>query len=305
MQKIVIIGLGNVGLTYLKTLCMEPNLSIDIKLIDLDIEKLLGEVDDINQALVLKNNSTSVSIGSYNDCDDANIVVITAGVSQSTNSRLDDLEKTNEIIHEIITNVNRTSFSGIYLVASNPLDVITELVAHYADYNYSKVIGTGTMLDTIRLKYLISKKLAIKASDINIYVLGEHGDSQVVAWSNANIGLSNLSCFLTEEEKEELAYQTMKMGGTIISHKGYTSDGIASCLVNLTLAIINDQKIVYPVSNYNSDYGVYLSTPVVIGKNGIERTINIKLTLEEKEKLKESSEIISEALEKILPKELY
>ena len=304
MKKIVIIGCGNVGLAYLKKLCL-TDMALDISLIDLDEDKLTGEILDLEHSLVYSNSNINLKLGNYNDCNDADIVVITAGVPQSTNNRLDDLEKANEIIIDITNNLRNTGFNGICLVACNPLDVITELVAHYTDYPYNKVIGTGTMLDTARLKSLISKKINVKPNDINVYVLGEHGNSEFIAWSNSNIGLENLSQFLSIEEKEELEDETRHMGGTIVKHKGYTSDGVAACLLELTVTILKDLKKVYPVSNYNTTYDVYLSTPCIIGKNGIEKVINIKLTDEEEEKLEESSEIISNALDKILPKELY
>lgn len=304
MKKIVIIGCGNVGLAYLKKLCL-TDMALDISLIDLDEDKLTGEILDLEHSLVYSNSNINLKLGNYNDCNDADIVVITAGVPQSTKNRLDDLEKANEIIVDITNNLRNTGFNGICLVACNPLDVITELVAHYTDYPYSKVIGTGTMLDTARLKSLISKKINVKPNDINVYVLGEHGNSEFIAWSNSNIGLENLSQFLSIEEKEELEDETRHMGGTIVKHKGYTSDGVAACLLELTVTILKDLKKVYPVSNYNTTYDVYLSTPCIIGKNGIEKVINIKLTDEEEEKLEESSEVISNALDKILPKELY
>ena len=304
MKKVVIIGCGNVGLEYLKKLCL-TDMTLDISLIDIDEEKLEGEILDLEHSLVYRNCNINIKLGNYSDCDNADIVVITAGVPQSTNDRMADLKKANEIIVDITNNLRETSFKGITLVACNPVDVITEVIAHYTDYSHNKVIGTGCMLDTARLKSLISKKIKVKASDINVYVLGEHGNSQFVAWSNANIGLENLSQYLSLDEKLELEDKTKHMGGFIVKHKGYTSDGVAMCLLELTLCILNDLKKVYPVSNYNTTYDVYLSTPCIIGKNGIEKVINIKLTTEEKEKLEESSEVISEALDRILPKELY
>ena len=304
MKSIVIIGCGNVGLEYLKKLCM-VDIPLDISLIDIDEEKLEGEMLDLEHSLVYRNSNINIKLGNYSDCDNADIVVITAGIPQSTKDRMSDLEKANEIVVDITNKLRETSFSGIILVACNPLDVITELIAHYTDYSYNKVIGTGTMLDTARLKSLISKRINIKPSDINAYVLGEHGNSQFVAWSNANIGLENLSQYLSLDDKEELEDETRHMGGVIVKHKGYTSDGVASCLLELTLCILNDLKKVYPVSNYNTTYDVYISTPCVIGKKGIEKAINIKLTEEEEEKLESSTEVISKALEKILPKELY
>ena len=304
MKRIVIIGCGNVGLAYLKNLC-QSDMTLDISLIDIDEEKLEGEILDLEHSLVYRNSNINIKLGNYSDCDNADIVVITAGIPQSTKDRMSDLEKANGIVVNITNKLRETSFNGIVLVACNPLDVITELIAHYTDYSYNKVIGTGTMLDTARLKSLISKKIKVKPSDINAYVLGEHGNSQFVAWSNANIGLENLSQYLSLDDKEELEDETRHMGGVIVKHKGYTSDGVASCLLELTLCILNDLKKVYPVSNYNTTYDVYLSTPCIIGKNGIEKVINIKLTSDEEEKLEESSEVISEALDKILPKELY
>ena len=203
MKRIVIIGCGNVGLAYLKNLCLS-DMTLDISLIDIDEEKLEGEILDLEHSLVYRNSNINIKLGNYSDCDNADIVVITAGIPQSTKDRMSDLEKANLIVVDITNKLRETSFSGIILVACNPLDVITELIAHYTDYSYNKVIGTGTMLDTARLKSLISKRINIKPSDINAYVLGEHGNSQFVAWSNANIGLENISHFLSLDDKEEL-----------------------------------------------------------------------------------------------------
>lgn len=304
MKRIVIIGCGNVGLAYLKNLCLS-DMTLDISLIDIDEEKLEGEILDLEHSLVYRNSNINIKLGNYSGCDNADIVVITAGIPQSTKDRMSDLEKANEIVLDISNKLRETSFKGVVLVACNPLDVITELIAHYTDYSYNKVIGTGTMLDTARLKSLISKRIKVKPSDINAYVLGEHGNSQFVAWSNANIGLENLSKFLSLDDKEVIEYETRHMGGTITKSKGYTSDGVAVCLLELTLCILNDLKKVYPVSNYNTTYDTYISTPCIIGRNGIEKVINIKLTSDEEEKLEKSAEVISDALDKILPKELY
>ena len=304
MKRIVIIGCGNVGLAYLKNLCLS-DMTLDISLIDIDEEKLEGEILDLEHSLVYRNSNINIKLGNYSDCDNADIVVITAGIPQSTKDRMSDLEKANEIVLDISNKLRETSFKGVVLVACNPLDVITELIAHYTDYSYNKVIGTGTMLDTARLKSLISKRIKVKPSDINAYVLGEHGNSQFVAWSNANIGLENLSKFLSLDDKEVIEYETRHMGGTITKSKGYTSDGVAVCLLELTLCILNDLKKVYPVSNYNTTYDTYISTPCIIGRNGIEKASNIKLTSGEEEKLQKSAEVISDALDKILPKELY
>lgn len=305
MNKIVVIGGGHVGFRYIEKLVLEPNLYTEIVLIDLEGKSFQGELLDLKQGLSLKTSTISLRMGTYEDCEDASVVIITAGVKQTRSDRLEDLEAANEIIRDICRNISKTSFQGVILVATNPVDVISQLVATYLDYPYEKVIGSGTMLDTVRLKTLLAEKLQVASCDIQVYVLGEHGNSQFVAWSNANIGLQNLSNFLTEEEKERVAYQTAKMGGEIVRLKQYTNDGIASCLVRLTMAILLDQKQVYAVSHYQSDYDLYFSTPAVIGCEGIEKDIKIKLSEEEKGKLAYSVQVIQKALEHILPPELY
>ncbi len=303
--KIVVIGCGNVGFEYIEKLSLEPNLKATIVLIDEKNDKLYGEVLDLEQSLCNKNSYISFKIGSYEDCRDADIICLTAGVKQELKDRLLDTLPINDMIYPIITKVMEYQFKGIFLVASNPLDVATQLVATYSDLPFDRVIGTGTMLDTYRLKTLLSKKLSINSQDISIYVLGEHGSSQFVVWNNANIGLQNINSFIGQEEKEKIENRVREMGNEIVSSKGFTSHGVASCLVKLTKAILYDEKCIFPVSNYQEDYDVYLSTPVVIGKNGIEKKIHIKLTSEEEKKLHHSAAIIKEAIEKVLPDELY
>ena len=304
-QKIVVIGCGHVGLSYVEKMAAQPNLNVEIVLIDQEKETLKGEILDLDQGLSLMGSVSSIRIGDYEDCKDASIICLTAGVEQSMHDRLDDLQATNEIVRDIVKQVMEHQFQGIFLVASNPVDVISYLVSYYADYSYQKVIGTGTMLDTARLKTLLSKQLLVKPEDITAFVLGEHGNSQFVAWNNANVGLQNLQMFLSLEEKEAYAKAVKEMGSTIVSYKGHTSHGVAYCLVRLSLAILLDEKCIYPVSCYQDSFDVYLSTPAVIGKDGIERKINMKLTEVEKEKLLCSAKIMKEAIAKILPPELY
>lgn len=305
MKKVVVIGCGNVGLSYVEKLATQINIQTEIVLIDLAKEKIEGEVLDLEQGLTLLNPSVRLKVGNYCDVEDADIVSICAGLPQKFNDRLDDLEGASKIIEDIVTHVMENHFQGIFLIASNPLDVITQLVAHYADYPYQKVIGTGTMLDTARLRSILSKKLDISAEYITAYVLGEHGNSQFVAWNNANVGLQNLNSFLSVEEKDLIAEEVKHMGKTIISKKSHTDHGVASCLVRLSLAILLDENCVYPVSCYHEQYDVYLSTPAVIGKDGIIRRIDMKLTEEENKKLLSSAGVIKQAVEKILPVELY
>ena len=302
---IVLIGCGNVGMSYLEKIVLQPNLSLTISIIDNDENKVEGEILDLEQGLSLFSNHTILRKGSYQDIESADLVVITAGKSQTSKDRMADLPEANQIISDIAKEMEPYKYNGIILVASNPLDVIVELVIHYLDYPKEKVIGTGCMLDTARLKTILGKKLKVNSQDLSIYVLGEHGNSQFVAWTNANLGLQNLSSFLSIDEKERIEEMTRHMGSAIVRKKGCTDEGIACCLTKLTLAVLLDEKKIYSVSHYHYEDEVCYSTPAVIGKNGIEKEINLKLSDQEQEKLNISAKKIEEAVFSILPPELY
>ena len=200
MAKIVIIGLGHVGLAYLENLIFDKSISGEVVLIDNDEEKLKGEILDIEQGLVLNNSNVDLKIGDYSSLDNADICVLTLGLPQSKKSRLEDLAGASKMVKEVTEKIENTSFNGIILVATNPVDVISQMVAANLAYPYQRVIGTGTMLDTIRLKSLISKKVNVSPDDINVYVLGEHGNSQFVYYNNANISMSSIKNYLSKEE---------------------------------------------------------------------------------------------------------
>ena len=305
MDKIVVIGCGNVGKSYIRMLSYTTPYALDICLIDIDQDKVKGELLDLEQALILRNANCKLRIGTYEDCRDASIVVIAASGKEKSVNRMDDIENSSPILQKIALHLSETSFSGIVLVATNPVDIASQVVSHYLGCPNEKVIGVGTMLDTIRLKSIISKKLEIHPDTINAYVLGEHGDHSFVAWTNANIGLQNLKRYIKEEEKEQIEKEIREMGGAIASLKGSTTEGVSSCLVTLTNTILNDERRIFPLSHYIEDYDIYISTPVIIGKDGILDEIVIKLSQDEEEKLKEAIQFIKEKKDTILPCELY
>ncbi len=305
MDKIVVIGCGNVGISYIRMLSYTTPYALDICLIDVDQNEVKGEILDLEQALILRNSNCKIRIGSYEDCKDATIVVIAASGKEKSKNRMDDIEESSNILQKIALSLSETSFSGIVLVATNPVDIASQVVSHYLGCPQKKVIGVGTMLDTIRLKSIISKKLEIHPDTMNAYVLGEHGDHSFVAWTNANIGLQNLKRYIKEEEKEQIEEKVREMGNSIASLKGSTTEGVSSCLVTLTNTILNDERRIFPLSHYIEDYDVYISTPVIIGKDGILDEIVIKLSQDEEEKLKEAIQFIKEKKDLILPCELY
>lgn len=305
MAKIVIIGLGHVGLAYLENLIFDKSISGEVILIDNNEEKLKGEILDIEQGLVLNNSNVDLKIGDYSSLDNADICVLTLGLPQSKKSRLEDLAGASKMVKEVTEKIENTSFNGIILVATNPVDVISQMVAANLAYPYQRVIGTGTMLDTIRLKSLISKKVNVSTDDINVYVLGEHGNSQFVYYNNANISMSSIKNYLSKEERDELASLTKKMGSLIVTNKGYTSFGVASCLLELTKTILNDSRKIYPVSHYQADYDLYFSMPAVIGKSGIIKTVPVKLSEEEEKQLVMVTRVLKSAVDEVVPPELY
>ncbi len=302
MNKVVVIGCGKVGMTYIYALINQMNNVDQIIMIDVDKEKLEGERLDLCHTLQFAPNNILVKVGDYNDCNDAAIIVITAGIPQSSNDRLDDLEKNNVIYKNILTEINKTNFNGILLIASNPLDVMTYLAYHYSKLKPHQVLGTGTSLDSARLSYYIAEKLEVSPKSIHAYVLGEHGASQFVAWSKANIAQQNMSRFLDEKEKQELEEKTKNAAYEIIKRKGSTYYGIAMALQRITNAILKDEEIILPVSNYDQENDVYISTPCILGKNGVKERIFMDLDKQEEEKLTHSISIIKNAIQSVTNK---
>ena len=299
-NKIVLIGCGNVGMSYAYALLNQYSYVDELVLIDLNKDKIEGEAMDLNHCLSYSPSKVQVRVGDYSDCNDARIVVISAGAAQEVGeTRMDLIHKNSKIFKSIVSSVMESGFDGIFLVATNPLDVMTYLTLKYSGLAPSRVIGSGTTLDTARLRYLISQKINICPKDIEAYVIGEHGDSEFVAWSNANIALTGIDFFLNEEEKEILEEEVRNSAYEIIKRKGATYYGIGMCLVRITSAILEDKKIILPVSSYDKKNDICISTPAIVDKNGVREKIYIPLDEKETEKIKKSIKVIKEAIDSI------
>ena len=206
---------------------------------------------------------------------------------------------TDEQKQSIIDKVMDNWFDGIFLVATNPLDVMTYLVQKYSGLPYNRVIGSGTSLDTARLRYIIGEKLSINPKNVHGYVIGEHGDSEFVPWSNVNIGLQNIKSFLNEKELAEIEKDVRNAAYEIINKKGATYYGIGMCLVKITNAILGDENAIITVSNYDKTNGVYVGMPAIINRAGVSQKIFVSLNENETEKLKNSIDVIKDAIKKI------
>ena len=296
-NKVVIIGCGNVGMSYAYALLNQKTYVNELVLIDVNTKKVEGEVMDLNHCLAYSPQKITIKLGDYKDCKDAKIVVISAGTNQNVGeTRMDLIHKNSKIFNSIVTNVMSSGFNGIFLVATNPLDIMTYLTYKYSNLPTNKVLGTGTTLDTARLRYLMSEKIGISPTSIEAFVIGEHGDSEFIPWSNVSIALKGIDEYLSEEEKNKLEVDVRNSAYEIINRKGATYYGIGMCLVRITEAILGDENLVLSVSAYDKENNIYISTPAIINKDGVKDKIYIPLTDEEKEKIKYSIKCIKDAI---------
>ncbi len=298
MNKVVIIGCGNVGMSYAYALLNQRTAVSELALIDLNQDRIEGEVMDLNHCLAFAPSKINIKVGTYQDCKDASIVCIAAGANQNPGeTRMDLITKNSKIFKNIIDQVMENGFRGIFLVATNPLDVMTYLTWKYSGLPTSQIIGSGTSLDTSRLRYLVGERLNINPKNIHAYVIGEHGDSEFVPWSNANIGLQNIHRFLDSETLENIRIQVKNAAYEIINRKGATYYGIGMCLVRITNAILGNENSIITVSSYDENNDVYIGLPTIINRKGAAGKIAVELNEEETEKMQNCVNIIKEAIE--------
>ena len=299
-NKVVIIGCGNVGMSYAYALLNQRSYVNKLYLIDLDENRVEGEVMDLNHCLAYAPSKISINVGHYEDCKDAKIVMIAAGANQKPGeTRTDLIYKNSKIFKDIVNKVMATGFNGIFLVATNPLDVMTYLTFKYSGLPYNQVIGSGTSLDTARLQNIIGKKLCVSPKNVQAYVIGEHGDSEFIPWSNANISLQNIDLLYNREELDEIENEVKNAAYEIINRKGATYYGIGMALVRITNAILGNENYIIPVSTYDEKNDIYIGLPTIIGKDGARRRIRLKLNIDVQQKLQHSIDIIKENLRSI------
>lgn len=296
-QKVIIIGCGNVGMSLAYALLNQRTSVNELVLIDLDQKRTEGEVMDLNHCLSFAPSKIDIKVGTYEDCRDAKIVCIAAGASQNPGeTRMDLISKNSKIFEDIVAKVMATGFDGIFLIATNPLDVMTYLTWKYSNLPARKIIGSGTSLDTSRLRYLLSEKVGVNPKNVHAYVIGEHGDSEFVPWSHANIGLQSIQDYISKEEMEEIADNIKNAAYEIINRKGATYYGIGMCLVRIINAILGDENTIITVSTYDPNNDVFIGMPAIINSDGIKKKIYVELNDEETKKLQKSIDTIKDAI---------
>jgi L-lactate dehydrogenase len=299
-NKIVIIGCGNVGMSYAYALLNQNTNVNELVLIDLDKERAIGEAMDLNHGIAFAPGRINIKAGDYSDCKDADIVCIAAGANQNPGeTRMDLINKNSVIFKSIVTEVMKNEFDGIFLIATNPLDVMTYLTWKYSNLPHSRIIGSGTSLDTSRLRFMIGEKLNISPKSVHAYIIGEHGDSEFAPFSNATIGLQNIHNFLNDDELNKIYHNVKNAAYEIINRKKATYYGIGMCLVRITNAILNNENSIITVSSYDKENDIFMGIPSIINRNGVRERVYVELNEEETKKLQNCVNIIKDAINTI------
>lgn len=301
-KKIVLIGAGFVGMSFAFAL-LDAHICEELGIIDIDQKRAEGEAMDLSHGLAFSGGNMKIYAAEYSDCHDADLAVICAGVPQKPGeTRIDLLHKNSQVFDDIVGKVVASGFNGIFLVATNPVDIMTALTREKSGFPAHRVIGTGTTLDTARLRYLLGCYFAVDPRNIHAYVMGEHGDSEFVPWSQAYVATKNVLSICKQDEKfteadlEDIAHQVKTAAYRIIEAKRATYYGIGMALLRIARAILNNEGSVLTVSAHlTGEYGqnnVNVGVPCVIGREGIRRVIQVDLTADEQAKFAASCEYL-------------
>lgn len=311
-RKVVIIGAGLVGSSCAFSL-VHQSLCEELVLIDVNHERAVGEALDLLHTMSYMPTLTKVKAGTYADCHDANVIIIAAGgPPKPGETRLDSLQTSAKICQAIVPEVMKSGFSGHFLVISNPVDVIAYYVWQLSGLPSSHVLGTGTAIDSARLQAILAQRFGLNPKSVQAVALGEHGDSQMVPWSQVTIANQPLDQWLAAqgqslsvEERAQIRVATARAGWEIFQRKGTTYYGIAAAANAVVKAILHDEQTVLPVSTrVTGQYGyhdVYLGTPALLGANGVEAVYEVPLTAEEAQQLAESVQTLQQAQASLPP----
>ncbi|WP_108670801.1 L-lactate dehydrogenase [Peribacillus acanthi] len=310
VNRVVLIGTGFVGSSYAFAM-LNQGVTEELILLDVNKSKSEGDAMDLNHGLPFAPSSTKIWFGDYHDCKIADVVVLTAGANQKPGeTRLDLVEKNLVIFKQIVEKVMASGFDGIFLIATNPVDILTYATWKYSGLPKERVIGSGTILDTARLRYNLGNYFQVDSRNIHAYIIGEHGDTELPVWSHANIGTKPISEAIDskaeykQEDLDQLFIDVRDAAYKIIERKGATFYGIAMGLVRITKAILHDENSILTVSALlEGEYGhsdIYIGVPCIVNRNGIKEVIELNLNEEEKEKFSHSVEVLKNTISPFL-----
>ncbi|MEK3646753.1 L-lactate dehydrogenase [Aeribacillus sp. FSL M8-0235] len=310
VNRVVIVGTGAVGCSYAYSL-INQGVVEELVLIDINEAKAEGEVMDLNHGVPFAPSPIKVWSGSYQDCANADLVVITAGLAQKPGeTRLQLVEKNTRIFKQIIKEIMKSGFNGIFLVATNPVDILTYITWKESGLPKERVIGSGTVLDSARLRFELGKYFNVDTRNIHAIIIGEHGDTELPVWSHAKIGIENLDDVLERKKDlkkeclEEIFVNVRDAAYHIIERKGATYYGIGMSLVRITKAILKNENSILTVSSYlEGEYGqndVYIGVPAKLNRNGVHEIIEIELNEKEQEQFNYSVSVLKDTMKSVI-----
>ena len=305
-RKIMLVGTGFVGMSFAYSLLSEKGID-ELVLVDVNADKAKGEQMDLSDGLLYTNTKMKITAGSYADAQDTNIVVLTAGAAQKPGqSRLDLVKINANITKGVCEELKKNNFNGLLVVANNPVDIMTYVAWKTSGLPKNHVIGSGTVLDTARLRHALSERLGFADSNIHAYIMGEHGDSSFVPWIHSYIGAKNLLEYLDENdidlsELQNIYIDVRDKAYKIIDLKRATYYGIGLALKRIVSCILNNERAILPVSSYqNGEYGregYFIGTPSVVGSNGVEQIVKLPLNENDQQRFNNSFDTLRKTIE--------
>lgn len=303
-SKVVIVGAGNVGSNTAFSI-VSQGICEDVCLIDVNKDVAEGQALDMSDAVYFMNRTMHVHAGGYEQCEDADIVVVTAAapMPRDSNDRLEMLKPSLHVVRDVVTNVMESGFNGIFVVVSNPVDIMAYYTWRVSGLPRERVIGSGTYLDTARLCRALSDMYDLAPASVEAFVLGEHGDSEIVSWNSATIGGKRVDDVLRDNAdrtkgttREDLRKRTIQAGWDVFSRKGNTCYGIAASVTAIAKSILQDENRIIPVSVcVDGMYGIegtYLSVPTILDHSGAKEIVEIDLEDDELAALRRSAELL-------------
>lgn len=304
-RKVVLIGTGMVGMSYAYSLLNQAACD-ELVLIDINKKRAHGEAMDLNHGLAFSGSNMKIYDGEYKDCYNADIVAICAGVAQKPGeNRLDLLKRNAQVFQSIVTPVTESGFNGIFLVATNPVDIMTRITCSLSGFNPKRVLGTGTALDTARLRYLLGEYFHVDPRNMHAYVMGEHGDTEFVPWSQALLATKPVLEICGEDpqlfnvkDMDKIAEDVRTAAYEIIEAKQATYYGIGMALTRITKAILgNDNSVLTVSAMLKGEYGqkdVFIGVPCIVNRDGVQRVLKLSLTEKELKQLDSSCNTLRE-----------
>lgn len=296
----MIVGTGNVGSSIAYAMLNQRTPVKELILTDVNAEDAEGEVMDLQDALTVAPSWLKIRTGTYQDAKTCDLCILTAGISQRPgDTRLDLLRQNAKITKSIVTEIMAAGFSGVFLVISNPVDILSYLVWQTSGLPAERVIGSGTVLDSARLRFAIADRLHIHPKSIHAYEVGEHGDSEFALWSSANVAGEKLERFFSPDERQHIETAVKNQAYNIIAKKGATHFGIGTCAVQIVNCILNDERRVLSVSSLDYATGIYNGFPTILGRNGVDHRLSPRLSEEEAIRFQRSVNVLKNNLKKL------